>query len=72
MAYVLTPKGNEAQSCQSFGEKFDANMRGKERRRKRTRSMKNPERTTVEETRFRYESLPLYGVEKTQYEIEKS
>lgn len=28
-AFVLAPKGNEVQSCQSSGEKFDANMRDK-------------------------------------------
>jgi len=53
----LASKGNEAQSCQSSDEKFDANMRGKEAE---NRNMKNPERTTVEESRFWYKSSFFY------------
>lgn len=47
VAFVLAPKGNEAQSCQSSGEKFDANMRDegtKEEDKKYEKSGKNNRR----------------------------
>jgi len=40
----------------------------KEGNKKYEKSGKN----TVEETRFRHESLPLYGLERARYKIEKS
>ena len=72
VACVLAPKGNEARSCKSFGEKFDANMRSKDTKEKDQKIRKIRKEQLSRKLAFGTSCFLYTGlkVERAQYEIE--